>query len=143
MTGFQAGMGLSQLRRIEDIVEQKRRVAHTYGRLLADVPGLRTPVEKPWARNVYWMYSVVVTDEFPLTRDELMARLEQAGVETRTHFCPMNMQPFLLRQQGFHRTHCPVAEELWRRGMYLPSSTSLSESQLDSIVGAIRAAAAG
>ena len=71
MTGYQAAMGRVQLRKIERIIEQKRRVAHAYTSQLADVPGIRTPVELEWARNVYWMYAIEVTDEFPLKRDEL------------------------------------------------------------------------
>src|SRR4051812_16986950 len=101
MTGLQAALGRSQLRRVERFVEQKRRIAHTYNRLLADVPGIQTPAECEWARNVYWMYSVLVTDEFPLSRDEVMARLGERGIGTRTFFCPMSRQPFLKRQGRF------------------------------------------
>ena len=66
MTGYQAAMGRVQLRKIEQIIERKRRVAHAYTSLLADVAGIKTPVELEWARNVYWMYAIEVTDEFPL-----------------------------------------------------------------------------
>ena len=99
MTGYQAAMGLAQLDRIDFILAEKRRVAHTYDGLLEDVRGITTPVELDWARNVYWMYGVVVSEEFPLTRDELMAYLAEQEIESRTFFCPMNMQPFLRRQR--------------------------------------------
>jgi perosamine synthetase len=75
MTGYQAAMGLVQLERIDFILEQKRRVAHAYDRLLAEVSGITTPVERDWARNVYWMYGIVVDEDFPLSRDELAAHL--------------------------------------------------------------------
>jgi perosamine synthetase len=139
MTGYQAAMGRVQLRKIEDIIEQKRRVAHAYDSLLADVSGIRTPVELDWARNVYWMYAVEVGDDFPLTRDELMASLSESGIESRTFFCPMSMQPFLQRQAGFRPVACPVAERLWRTGLYLPSSVTLSEAEISIIVDRIRA----
>lgn len=141
MTGYQAAMGRVQLRKIDFIIEQKRRVAHAYDRLFADVPGIRTPVEKDWARNVYWMYVIVLEDEFPLGRDELMDSLRAAEIDSRTHFCPMNMQPFLHDHPGFQETHCPVAERLWERGMYLPSTITLSNDQIASIVEQVRAPA--
>jgi perosamine synthetase len=141
MTGYQAAMGLVQLDRIDFVLAEKRRVAHTYDRLLEDVRGIVTPVELDWARNVYWMYGIVVTEEFPLSRDELMAYLAQREIESRTFFCPMNVQPFLRRQRGFCEVECPVAERLWQRGMYIPCGIDLPDETLTKIVDVIRAAA--
>jgi perosamine synthetase len=137
MTGYQAAMGRVQLRKIEFVVEQKRRVAETYTRLLADVSGIQTPIEAEWAKNVYWMYAIVVADDFPLSRDDLMAYLRERGIETRTFFCPLNKQPFLEKQTGFRATACPVAEELWQKGMYLPSAITLSEETIATVVDEI------
>lgn len=138
MTGYQAAMGRVQLGRIEAIIEQKRRVAHAYDRLLADVGGVRTPVEAEWARNVYWMYTILLED-FELSRDELMARLAERGIGSRTHFYPMSLQPFLQAQAGYRPVECPVAERLWKHGMYLPSSPGLTEAEIESVVEAIKA----
>jgi perosamine synthetase len=134
MTGFQAAMGRAQLAKIEYILREKRRVAQTYNRLLIDVPGIRTPVEREWACNVYWMYAIVVDDAFGTSRDALISALEERGIESRTFFCPMNLQPFLRAQPGFRDIPCPVAEELWRRGCYLPSSITLSDAEIAEIV---------
>ena len=133
MTGYQAAMGRVQLRKIDVILAEKRRVASTYSDVLADLPGITLPVEEPWARNVYWMYGILVEDDFPLGRDELVAALGERGVETRTFFCPMNLQPFLRAQAGFRDVPCPVGEELWQRGLYLPSSPSLQDDEIASI----------
>jgi perosamine synthetase len=139
MTGYQAALGRAQLQKIEWIIERKRRVAHAYTSQLAEVDGIKTPVELEWARNVFWMYAIEVTDEYPLKRDELAARLAEAGIESRTFFCPMSMQPFLQRQPGYRRVPCPVAERLWTTGLYLPSSITLSDEQISTIVERIRA----
>lgn len=130
MTGYQAAMGRVQLGKIHHILAEKRRVAATYTRLLADVPGITTPVEQPWAQHVYWMYGILVEDEFGRTRDDLAAELAERGIETRTFFCPMNLQPFLRDQPGFRDVPCPVGEELWERGLYLPSSPSLTDEEV-------------
>jgi len=142
MTGFQAAMGLAQMDRIEQFIERKREIAHTYNRLLADVPGIRTPVEQEWARNVYWMYGIVVGEEFGISRDELMAALDRDGIESRTFFCPMNLQPFLAARDDGRRVPCPVAERLWERGLYLPCAVTLSEQTIEHVVDRIRAARA-
>ena len=141
LTGYQAAMGVAQLRKIESIIEEKRHLAHTYNRYLGDIPGLRLPVELPWARHVYWMYAIVVEPEFGMSRDQLSKHLAEAGIDTRTFFCPMNQQPCLLERQEFRSTPCPVADSLWITGLYLPSTHTLSESSIQYIASVIRQAA--
>lgn len=136
MTGMQAAMGVAQLSRVDEIIGKKRRLARWYNERLAGVESIRTPPEEPWARNVYWMYAVTVRPG--IERDRLTKFLLAEGIDTRTFFCPMNLQPFLRNQPGFRDIPCPVAEELWRTGFYLPSSTLLSEEQVDTICAAIR-----
>ncbi len=138
LTGYQAAMGTVQVRRIEQIISEKRRVAHTYHRYLEKIPGLQLPTEAAWARNIYWMYALVVKPEFGMNRDQLMERLQKAGFETRTFFCPMNLQPFLQKQKGSRLISCPVAENLWENGLYLPSSYTLTEATIQSIADEIR-----
>jgi perosamine synthetase len=130
MTGYQAAMGLAQLHKIESIIEGKRRMAGLYKRYLSHIPGLRLPVEESWARNVYWMYAVLVTREFGMPRDQLTKALAEEGIETRTFFCPMNQQPCLQERAGFRDIPCPVADELWKSGFYLPSTHTLPEESI-------------
>ena len=80
------------------------------------------------------MYGVLVEDDYGLTRDEVAAALAERGVETRTFFCPMNLQPFLRDADRDSGTSRPVAEELWQRGLYLPSSPSLTDDEVEGIV---------
>jgi perosamine synthetase len=133
MTGYQAAMGLAQLHKIEKIVSDKRRVAHTYNSLLTGVRGLRLPAEMEWAKNVYWMYAITVEPDFGISRDELAARLHKQGVDTRTFFCPMNQQPCLMAVPGFNPVPCPVADRLWETGLYLPSAPSLTPETIQRV----------
>lgn len=140
MTGFQAAMGVVQAGKLERIVSEKRRVAHTYERLLTDVTELQRPIEREWARNVYWMYGLVVRPESGIARADLLAALTRDGIQTRTFFCPMNQQPCLRERSGFHAEPCPVADRLWETGFYIPSSPSLDEPTLARVAASIRAA---
>jgi len=138
MTGYQAAMGLAQLRRIEHIVQEKRRVAHTYNSKLASIPGLILPIERSWANNVYWMYAIVIEKQFGISRDRLAEELRQRGVDTRTFFCPMNQQPSLKSLHGFKDIPCPVADRIWENGLYLPSTYTLTEAQISYISDSLR-----
>ena len=126
MTNIQAAIGLAQLERIEEMITIRRRNAAHYSRRLADLPGLSLPPNMAWAENVYWMYSVLVEDEFGLERDEVRTRLWAAGIETRPFFYPVHALPMYNTGQSL-----PVAEELGRRGINLPSGATLTPEQID------------
>jgi len=140
MTGFQAAMGLVQLKKIENIIAEKKRVALTYWDCLKDVQGVQLPVELEWASNVYWMYAIVIKPEYGLSRDQLAEFLWENKIQTRTFFCPMNQQPALQSQDGFQDIACPVADRLWETGLYLPSSTNLTENTIIQIAEVIKKA---
>lgn len=137
MTGYQAGMGLAQLAKIESIIESKRNIARTYNEILKDIPGLRLPQEASWAKNVYWMYGLIIDPDFGMSRDELMTFLRQNDIGSRTFFCPMNQQPFIREQDGYRDVQCPVADKLWENGLYIPSGTTLKESDIQTVADTI------
>ena len=89
-------MGRAQLRKIEQIIgrEAARRGRPTHARSRTS-PGSRRRSSGRGRRTSTGCTAIVVEDEFGLTRDELAAASRSAGVETRTFFCPMNLQPFL------------------------------------------------
>jgi perosamine synthetase len=131
MTNLAAAIGLAQLEKAEWHISRRREIAAQYAQRLGEVPGITLQPEKPWARNVYWMSSVVLEERVPVTRDDFMARLADAGIETRPFFYPMHTLPMyrhLAQGQCF-----PVAERLAARGFNLPSSASLSEEDVDYI----------
>jgi perosamine synthetase len=135
MTNMQAAVGLAQCERLEEFVRIRRDNAARYSARLKRIPGLTLPVEKDWAKNVYWMYGVVVEDEFGISRDELRRRLARRGIETRTFFIPIHMQP--IYYEMFRGQRFPVAEELCQRGLYLPSGATLTEAEVAYVCQAV------
>lgn len=138
MTNMQAAIGLAQTEQMAGFVENRRRNAALYTEYLQEIPGIVTPPEANWAKNVFWMYSILVEDEFGLTRDQLRAYLARYGIETRTFFIPMHLQPIYYRT--FKGQRFPVAEMLCQRGFYLPSASSLTAQQIKYITGIVRQA---
>ncbi len=130
LTNLQAAIGMAQLEEIDRFIAIKQEMSQTYGELLSGVPGLMLPQEKEWARNVYWMYAILVEEEFGMSRDELMSRLKERGVDTRTFFIPVHQQPVFQAQEEFRHLSFPVAEALSRKGLYLPSGLALTKRQM-------------
>jgi perosamine synthetase len=137
MTNPQAALGVAQLERIDAIVERKRAIGTRYLTRLAQHPKLRLPVERPWAKNVYWMFGVVLREDAGLDAAELGVRLAGVGIETRPFFLGMHAQPALLSRGWFHGESYPVADRLARLGLYLPSGVALSDAQIDRVCEAL------
>ena len=138
LTNVQAALGLAQLERIDDIVARKRRMGREYTRLLTGAPGLILPAEEEWARSVYWMYGVVLSDEVDMDNARFAELLRARGVETRPFFVGMHEQPVFRARGLFRGESYPVAERLARRGLYLPSGLALTSEQLARVCDAVR-----
>jgi len=138
LTNLQAALGLGQVERMEAIVARKRWMGQEYTRRLKHVDGLQLPVEEPWARNVYWMYGVVLAEETGMDATHFGQRLREFGVETRPFFLGMHEQPVFHERGLFIKERYPVAERLACRGLYLPSGVALNESQLEQVCQAVR-----
>jgi perosamine synthetase len=135
MTNLQAAIGLAQTEQLARFVAARRANAAYYTELLRRIPGIVTPPEAPWATNVFWMYGILLTEEFGLTRDQLRAGLARRGIETRTFFIPMHCQPIYFDQYRGQRF--PVAEDLCKRGLYLPSASNLTRHDVETVVEAV------
>ncbi len=127
MTNMQGAVGLAQTERIHEYIEIRRKNAELYNNHLGDISGITTPPEMEWAKNVYWMYSILI-DKVP--RDEFTAILLDNGIDTRPFFYPMHTQPPYRDQSNEELT---VADDLSKRGFSLPSAPTLKEDQIDYI----------
>ena len=130
MSHIAAAIGVGQLEMAEWHVEQRRMVASLYLRRLSSVTGILLPIEKPWARNVYWMFSIILADDLAIDRDDLIMQLADQGIETRPMFPAIHTLP-PYQTAGSH--FLPVAERLAKRGITLPSWAGLTVAEVDFI----------
>jgi perosamine synthetase len=129
MSGLQASLGLAQLERIDSFVDSRRKNARLYNSLLAELSSkITVPPEANWARSVYWMYSILLKDNSGLSRQDFMTNLADMGIETRTFFYPVHKQP--IYSTHFSGQRFPVADDISKRGVNLPSGTGLTSRQI-------------
>jgi perosamine synthetase len=137
LTNLQAAVGLAQLERMDAIVARKRWIGEQYASRLKTRHNLLLPTEEVWARSVYWMYGVVVSEQTGMDARRFAEALKQKGIETRPFFLGMHEQPALLQRGLFIDESYPVAERLARQGLYLPSGLALTEEQIDEVCNAV------
>lgn len=133
LTNIQAAIGVAQVERIGEIVQAKLDIARRYEQQLNGIKGIICPPRAKWAKNVYWLYSILVEKEYGISRDDLIKELSSMDIDTRPFFPPVHMQPIYNTGQ-----HLGVCEELASKGLSLPSSAGLQEHEVDRVCSAIR-----
>jgi perosamine synthetase len=137
LTNMQAALGLAQVERIDKIIARKRMLGHEYTRRLKDIKHLSLQTEQSWARSIFWMYGLVLSEERDMDGAQFAEKLKELGVETRPFFLGMHEQPVFHKRDLFLNENHPVSERLARRGLYLPSGLALTEDQLAQVCDAI------
>ena len=133
MTNVAAALGLAQLERVNLILKRKRELAKFYQSRLKDCPGVICQSEAEWAKNIYWMFSILVTEDAPLDRNDLIIALGERGIDSRPFFIPMHQLPPYREENGIY----PVADNLSKRGINLPSYPTLDEADIKYICESI------
>ena len=111
MSNLQAALGLAQLERIEEMIAKRRLIFQWYRRRLNGVADLAMNVERYWARNIYWMTSIVLGKRFAVSRDEVMAGLRERQIDSRPFFPALSSFPMFASRKAenptAHQLGCP------------------------------------
>lgn len=135
MTNIEAAIGLAQLENANMHIANRKKVADWYEEELASFSEY-VSFQKitPKAENVWWMFSILLTEKVKTGRDKLMEKLREYGIETRPLFYPMHvMPPYYDEKAG-----CPISERVAAAGMNLPTHAGLSREDVSFICDKIR-----
>ena len=137
-TNLQAAVGLAQLESLSTTTERKRRIGRHYTERLGDLANVQLPpIKTDSAKNVYWVYGVVLDDTVPFDAKDAMRRLGERGIGTRPFFHPMHEQPVFKNMDLFVGDSYPVAERLARRGFYVPNGIGLGDAEINRVIEAL------
>ncbi|MFJ9577076.1 aminotransferase class I/II-fold pyridoxal phosphate-dependent enzyme [Streptomyces sp. NPDC101191] len=139
MTDIQAAVGLAQLAKLDAMVARRRELAARYAALLADVPGLEPVRDPAHGESNFQSYWVLLGEDFPVGRDELLATLAEAGVSARRGIMASHLEP---AYEGHPAAALPVTERISRDSLILPLFHTMTEQQQDHVVAVLREAAA-
>jgi dTDP-4-amino-4,6-dideoxygalactose transaminase len=138
MTDVQAAVGLVQLGRLDAIVARRRELAVRYQSLLADVPGLRTVADPTCGTTNYQSFWVLLPDDFPVSRNGVMALMQDARIATRRGIMASHLEP---AYAGHPAGDLPVTEQLTGQSLILPLFHDMTEAQQDRVVAVLQRAA--
>lgn len=139
MSNLLAAIGREQLSVLDARVAARRRVFAMYEAALRDVPGITLQPEAPWNEHARWLTCLLVEPEqYGMDRERLRLRLREAGIESRAVWKPMHQQPVYCGLR-LPRIAGGVADDLFARGLCLPSSSSLLAEEIEQVSAIIAA----
>jgi dTDP-4-amino-4,6-dideoxygalactose transaminase len=132
-----AALGVVQMRRLDELMQKRQRVADWYNERIAEIPGVESPRIVPNTTRVSW-FVYVVRFHSSLDRDAIAKALVARGIPARPYFTPIHLQPYMVERFGFQPGDFPVTEDLGRRSLALPFSGVMEEAQVEAVCQALR-----
>lgn len=142
MSNIVAGIGRGQMLSLDQHIEKKRWIYKTYKEAFSDIPAIRMNPLPPESEANCWLSCITIEDGSPVTPLSLMDTLEQDNIESRPIWKPMHMQPVFhgcdfIRAEGAGPTVVP--EDVFRRGLCLPSDIKNTPEDMERIITRVRA----
>ncbi|HWO58631.1 MAG TPA: DegT/DnrJ/EryC1/StrS family aminotransferase [Umezawaea sp.] len=139
LTDLQAAVAIPQLAKIEQITAKRKENAATLSEGLAGVPGLVTPTELVGRSHVWHQYTVLLTGDAALTRDEFSAKLTERGIGNGIYY-PKLVTDYACYQDNPNviASETPVAKRVTEQCLSIPVHAGLTDDELATIVGTIR-----
>lgn len=133
MTNIQAAVGCAQLERVDEFVEKKKYIREYYSKHLSGIKDISFFPEVEWAESACWFSGLVLSDKYEVKK--VCELLKEKGIEARTFWKPVHQQKPYVNEE---RSEMKVADNLWKHVLTLPSSTGITEEELEQVVKAIK-----
>ncbi|WP_027346622.1 DegT/DnrJ/EryC1/StrS family aminotransferase [Hamadaea tsunoensis] len=127
-------LGRSQLRRLGDFKARRTELVARYNEFLADVPGLRLPVQREYVDPAWHLYALRVLDG---RRREVYDKLRAEGIGVQVNYIPVYWHP-VFEDMGYRRGMCPKAEQFYSEELSLPLFPTLTYDEQDRVIEALR-----
>jgi len=133
MSNVIAGIGRGQLRVLDQRIARKKYIFDYYRKALGSIDGIRFMPVNHWDEPNYWLTCITLNGRIrPL---DIMEALEKENIESRPLWKPMHLQPFFKSYDFISES---VSEQLFMKGLCLPSDTKMSDEDLDMVAGIIK-----
>jgi perosamine synthetase len=132
-----AALGTVQMRRLDELLKKRDRVAGWYNKRLSEMPVVEIPFIDPNTTRISW-FVYVIRFNASVDRDAMAKRLEARGIPARPYFTPIHLQPYMVERFGYRAGDFPVTDDLGKRSLALPFSGVMTEEQVEYVCAAIR-----
>jgi dTDP-4-amino-4,6-dideoxygalactose transaminase len=137
MNDIAGAVGIHQLTRLDDWIDQRRRIADAYDERLADLPLELPPRPPEHARHAHHLYLVRLRPDAAVGREQLIDVLHEARIGASVHFKAIHLYSYYRERTGVRPEDLPVSTDRSDRVLTLPLSPSMTEADVDDVAGAL------
>lgn len=141
MSDINAAIGVPQVRRLDRIVDERRRLAGAMTMRLRGTPGLRLPVEPTGCVHTFQTYAVLLADG--IDRDAVIRAMAADGIETTIGTYALHTEPYIQERFGYADGDLPCALTAWRQSLAVPLYPGLTNEDVDRIASSLVRAVGG
>jgi len=136
LSSIHAAMGVAQMEYVEEFITAKRCIAERYNKGLSGLSGITLPVEAPWAKSIFWLYTILVDAvKYGMGSRDLLRKLEEVNIQSRPFWHPLHtLKPF----RKCYAYKVKVADKLFCNGLSLPCSVGLQKENQQRVIEVIR-----
>jgi len=138
MTDIQAALGTSQLKKIDQFVELRRKYVSIYNSAFKDMDEIITPFQHENGESSWHLYIIRLNlDKLTSSRREIFEALQQQNIGINVHYIPVHLQPYY-QQLGYKKGICPNAEKLYDEIITLPLFPAMSDKDVRDVIKAVK-----
>jgi UDP-4-amino-4,6-dideoxy-N-acetyl-beta-L-altrosamine transaminase len=135
MTDFQAALGISQLKKLDEFIEKRSRLVSKYGTLLDDVDLIQLPVVKNNIKPAWHLYTILL--DGTIDRDEFFKYMRSANIGVNLHYIPVYRHSYYVNNFSFNSNDFPVTEDVFNRIITLPLFPGMTARETEYVVDSI------
>jgi UDP-4-amino-4,6-dideoxy-N-acetyl-beta-L-altrosamine transaminase len=138
ITDIQAALGVSQMKKIDKFISNRREIAAIYDRAFSNNPAFDIPFEKKGVRSAYHLYPIRLKGEFKNMRKEVFENLRAKGLGVQVHYIPVYLQPYYRKSLYYKPGLCPNAEDYSSCCISIPLYPAMTDSQIKQVIKTLK-----
>lgn len=140
LTDFQCALGLSQLKKIDRIIQRRREIVKKYNCEFKDMPEIKIPEINLATSNPAWHIYIIQLDlkRLKIGRREIFETLRTENIGVNVHYIPIHLQPYYQKRFGYRLGDFPKAENYYSRSITLPIFPKMSDKDVDDVIKAVK-----
>ena len=135
ITDFQAALGISQLKKLDEFIRRRNEIVKMYNEVLEDLHEIETPVVKPYVKPAWHIYTVLLNG---INRDVFFKYMRDRNIGVNVHYIPVYRHSYYIENFGFNPNDFPNTEGVFRRIITLPLYPKMCDEDAIYVINAVK-----
>ena len=139
LTDIQAGLGISQLKKLDRFVQRRREIVRKYNDEFKSIDWLKIPFEKPDVYSAFHLYVLQIDfSKIGKSRKKVMEELQNKKIGTQVHYIPVHTQPYYRMNFGTNWSDFPIAENYYQKALSIPLYPRMTDEDVNYVIQSIK-----